>query len=178
MPGDEIVDNPNHTTTRAVTVQARPEDIWPWLAQMGYKRGGLYSYDALDILFRYLDAPSSRTILPEFQELHAGDVIPIGNGGGFYVHRAEPNRCLVIGPEDRSVPISWSTAFYPTAEGDTRLVTRVRGRLNELPGGRVAATGMDVAAFIMVRKWLLVLKERAEGLAASRLPVPLHEGIS
>jgi hypothetical protein len=141
---------------------------------MGYGRGGLYSYDSLDMLFGYMDAPSSREVLAEFQDLQPGDVIPIGKGGGFYVHRAEPGRCLVIGPEDRSIPISWSTVFYPTADGDTRLVTRVRGQMKGLPGGPAAAAAMDLAAFVMVRKWLLVLKERAERLAASRLPVPLR----
>ena len=55
MPGDAVIANPTHSATHAVTVAAPPEDIWPWLVQMGYRRGGLYSYDWLDRLFGYLD---------------------------------------------------------------------------------------------------------------------------
>ena len=58
MSGDAAIVNPTYATTLAITVRARPEDIWPWLVQMGYQRGGLYSYDWLDRLFGYLDGPS------------------------------------------------------------------------------------------------------------------------
>ena len=57
---------------------------------MGYRRGGLYSYDWLDRLFGYLDAPSADRILPEWQLLAAGDEIPIGRGGGLPVRAIEP----------------------------------------------------------------------------------------
>ena len=61
-----------------MTIRARPGQIWPWLAQMGAGRGGLYSYDWLDRLFGYTGASSSDDILPEFQDLAVGDVIPLG----------------------------------------------------------------------------------------------------
>ena len=83
MSGDTAIVNPTYAATLAITVNARPEDIWPWLVQMGYQRGGLYSYDWLDRLFGYLDGPSANHILPEFQQLAVGDEIPIGRGGGF-----------------------------------------------------------------------------------------------
>ena len=57
MTGDAVIVNPTHSATHAVTVDAPPEDIWPWLVQMGYRRGGLYSYDWLDRLFGFLDRP-------------------------------------------------------------------------------------------------------------------------
>jgi hypothetical protein len=91
MPGDADIPDHTYSTTLAVTVDARPEQIWPWLMQMGYQRGGLYSYDWLDRLFGFLDRPSANCILPQFQRLEAGDEIPIGRGGGFPVksHRYE-----------------------------------------------------------------------------------------
>ena len=58
MAGDPLIANPTHSATHGLTVDAPPEDIWPWLVQMGYRRGGLYSYDWLDRLFGYLDRPS------------------------------------------------------------------------------------------------------------------------
>jgi hypothetical protein len=67
MAGDGLIVDPTFAYTMAATVNAQPEHIWPWLVQMGYRRGGLYSYDWLDRLFGFLDRPSATRILPEFQ---------------------------------------------------------------------------------------------------------------
>jgi hypothetical protein len=83
MAGDALVGDPSYAATMAITIGARPEDIWPWLVQMGYQRGGLYSYDWLDRLFGYLDRRSADAILPELQRLAVGDEIPIGRGTDF-----------------------------------------------------------------------------------------------
>ena len=72
MAGDPVLANPTQSATHALSVDAPPEDIWPWLVQMGYRRGGLYSDDWLDRLFGYLDRPSANRVLPEFQQLSAG----------------------------------------------------------------------------------------------------------
>jgi len=80
MAGDSLLVDPTYAGTTAVIVNAPPEDIWPWLLQIGYQRGGLYSYDWLDRLFGYLDRPSATRILPEFQALAVGDEIPLGRG--------------------------------------------------------------------------------------------------
>ena len=69
MPGDAVIPHANHVETQAVTVNAPPSDIWPWLVQIGSRRGGLYSYDWLDRLFGFLERPSASRILPEFQNL-------------------------------------------------------------------------------------------------------------
>jgi len=89
MPGDASAIDPSYSATMAITIDAGPEHIWPWLVQMGYRRGGLYSYDWLDRLFGYLDRPSADSILPEFQRLAVGDEIPIGRGQDF---RSPPSR--------------------------------------------------------------------------------------
>jgi hypothetical protein len=64
--------------------------------QIGYQRGGLYSYDWLDRLFGYLDRPSATRILPEFQNLAVGDRIPLGRGPSWPVAAIEPNHALVL----------------------------------------------------------------------------------
>ena len=51
MAGDSLLADPTYSGTMAIIVNARPEEIWPWLVQIGYQRGGLYSYDWLDRLF-------------------------------------------------------------------------------------------------------------------------------
>jgi hypothetical protein len=60
MPGDALIPNPTEMSMQAVTVNAPPEDIWPWLVQIGCQRDGLYSYDWLDRLFGFLDRPCQR----------------------------------------------------------------------------------------------------------------------
>ncbi|PWB46946.1 MAG: hypothetical protein C3F10_02915 [Dehalococcoidia bacterium] len=168
MPGDDFIDKPQYLTTRAITVNARPKDVYPWLAQMGYRRGGLYSFDFLDRVFGFLDGPSTTEILPEFQDLKPGDVIPIGKGGDFPVMDLRPHEFLLLGGETEGARWTWSTALYPQADGTTRLVTRNTGGGMTSIWSRAAFIGLDLAAFIMVWRWLHVLKQRAEGLRGRR----------
>ncbi len=96
MAGDALLANPTYSGTTAILIAAPPEYIWPWLVQIGYQRGGLYSYDWLDRLFGYLDRPSATRILPDFQHLAVGDRIPLGRGPSWPVAIVEPNRALVL----------------------------------------------------------------------------------
>src|SRR5579864_2272243 len=96
MAGDGLLTSHTYSGTMAVTIDAAPQHIWPWLVQMGYQRGGLYSYDWLDRLFGFLDRPSATRILPEFQHLAVGDEIPLPRGQGYPVGAIEPNRALVL----------------------------------------------------------------------------------
>jgi hypothetical protein len=166
LPGDEYVADASYVTTRAVTIGARPGEVWPWLAQMGYRRGGLYSYDWLDRLFGYLDAPSAKTVLPEFQNLKAGDTIPLGRGPSWPVRVADPGRALVLEPVPRR--ITWSFALMPLNDSATRLVTRVRCAAPETTRGRLTMWAVDPASLVMTRGMLLRIKRRAEALARTR----------
>lgn len=165
MPGDDLVSAPEYVTTRAITVDAPPQAVYPWLVQMGYRRGGLYSWDFLDRIFGFLDAPSSRVVLPQFQDLKPGDEIPLGRGKPFPVKDLKENEYLLLAGGQDGMDWTWSTALYPTNDGQTRLVTRNMGSgLGRGVRGRVLLFVVDVAAFIMVRRWLQVLKGRAEQL--------------
>jgi hypothetical protein len=167
LPADELVPEPNYIRTAATTIHARPEDIFPWLLQIGQHRGGLYSYDFLDRMFGILDAPSAKTIIPEFQHLEPGDLIPVGRGGAFEVKAVEQDRCLVLGPEDAW--ITWQLALEPIDAEHTRLISRIRAKLPVAPLRRLKMISFDVATFIMIRRFLVVVRERAEGLAAERM---------
>jgi hypothetical protein len=168
LPGDEIVATPNMNSTRAITINAAPEDIWPWLVQMGKGRGGLYSYDWLDIAFGMLDRPSSEEILPEFQSLREGDVIPIGKDNDtsddFYVHIVQPERALVIGANDLSFRdrVSWAMVLLPIGRNKTRLLMRVRGYVPMDAKGVVMYALLDPSAFIMLWKQMQNLKRLGE----------------
>ena len=155
MPGDSLIVDASLNTTRAITIRARPEQIWPWLVQMGPGRGGWYSYDRLDNSGR----PSAERIIDEWQvTLQPGDSLGIGSGPKFQVMAVEPNRYLVLGPQ-----ISWAMALYPQADGTTRLVERLRAKYYwSNVRGAVFAVFLDVGDFVMMRKMLLTLKERVE----------------
>jgi hypothetical protein len=167
MPGDALIPDQTEMSMQAVTVSAPPEDIWPWLVQIGYQRGGLYSYDWLDRLFGFLDRPSATRIFPEFQHLAVGDKIPWGRGGTeLTVGVLEPLRALALSYEDRGFKWVWQFGLYPLDDERARFVTRgsehVPNNLLWWLGMRI----MEPAAFIMTRRFLLGVKERAEALRA------------
>jgi hypothetical protein len=162
MPGDADVPHPDYQTTLGITIDAPPGDIWPWLVQMGHRRGGLYSYDWLDRLFGFLDAPSAERIIPEFQHLAPGDVIPVGRGAGFPVTAVDPCRSLVMSGERDGFHWTWQFGLYPIDDTRTRLVSRNRARLPKTMGSTFFMFALEPAAFIMTRKMLLGLKRRAE----------------
>jgi hypothetical protein len=168
MAGDAAVVNPTYSATLAVTIGAGPEHIWPWLVQLGYQRGGLYSYDWLDRLFGYLDRPSAVAILPQFQQLAVGDEIPIGRAGGFPVSAIEPYRALVLSGTGDGFAWVWQFGLYPIDKTQTRLVSRNRVRVPPSIGSWLFMRVIEPAAFLMTRRMLLGLKRRAEMLAAGQ----------
>jgi len=174
MLGDAEVPRATYETTLAVTVDAPAAGIWPWLVQMGYRRGGLYSYDWLDRLFGFLDAPSAECILPEFQRLQVGDVIPVGRGAGFPVKALEPFRTLVLGGESDGFQWMWQLGLYPVNGRLTRLVSRNRAHIPRTVGSTLFMGVLEPAAFIMTRKMLLGLKRRAEATAAQKNDDTMH----
>ena len=129
MTGDARIAKPAYAATLAVTIDAPARDVWPWLAQIGYRRGGLYSYDWLDRLFGYLDGPSAERILPEFQQLRVGDVIPIGRGPGFPVIAVEAGQTLILGGKADGMQWTWEFALFPADGRRTHLVSRNRVRV-------------------------------------------------
>jgi hypothetical protein len=168
MAGDSAVVDPDYSATLAITIDARPEQIWPWLMQMGYRRGGLYSYDWLDRLFGYLDRPSTNVVLPQFQQLAVGDEIPIGRGQGFPVTTIERHRALVLSGTGDGFAWLWEFGLYPLDERRTRLVSRNRVRVPRTVGSWLFMRVIEPAAFLMTRRMLIGLKHRAETLAAAQ----------
>lgn len=167
MPGDALIPNPTDMSMQSVTVNTPPEDIWPWLVQIGYQRGGLYSYDWLDRLFGFLDRPSATRVLSEFQQLAVGDKIPWGHNTELTVGALEPRRALALSYEADGFQWVWQFGLYPLDDQRTRFVTRGTEHVpNELLWW-LAMRIMEPAAFIMTRRFVLGVKERAEALRAS-----------
>jgi hypothetical protein len=170
MPGDGLVAHPSIVATRAVTIDAPPAAVWPWLVQMGYRRAGWYSYDRFDN-----DGRVVRWIIPELQHLEVGDVMLTDSTGGFRVETIEPERALVLmihgGPGMGDLDISAALTLCPLPDAGTRLVLRLRaefrGRLVRLWGALL----FDAGDFVMMRRMLLGIRERAEA-AWQAGPVP------
>jgi hypothetical protein len=168
MAGDAVIANPTHSATDAVTINAPPQDIWPWLVQLGYQRGGLYSYDWLDRLFGFLDRPSATRVLAEFQRLSVGDSIRLGPRQELTVVALEPARALALRYERRGFEWVWQFGLYPLDENRTRLLSRGSERFDRNIATWLFMQVMKPAAFIMTRRMLLGLKARAETLRRER----------
>ena len=168
MPGDDLVDRPTFNATRAVTVEAAPEHIWPWLLQIGINRAGWYSYDWLDNLGRR----SATEIIPELQDLHVGDLIPVSPDGkhGFTVWNFKPLEWMVWTNE--SGHASWLWLLDPIDQKTTRLITRVRMKYQWFRPSIAFDLLVEFADLPMMRKCMLGIKERAEALAGPPLDHP------
>jgi hypothetical protein len=166
LPGDELLPAADLVTTRAVTVNAPPEAIWPWLAQMGSGRGGAYTYDWIENLLG-LDMHSADEILPRYQDLRVGDELPMGPGRpGMTVEVLDPPSTLAVRLADQNWV--WIFALVPDGES-TRLISRNRIATAVLPSvGRLFYTVfMEPGSLVMERKMLLGIKQRAERAAAA-----------
>jgi hypothetical protein len=157
MPGDELVTEPDLDATRGLTVHARPEEIWPWLVQIGYRRAGFYSYDRLD----NAGVPSAERILAEYQDIAIGDKIPLDRNSHMEVVALEPPRVMVWNLPGRG--LSWAWGLYPLDGRRTRLVTRLHWRYRWKFPVILGYFMTDVGDFIMMRKCMLGIKRRAEG---------------
>jgi hypothetical protein len=159
MPGDQIQLQPIFNATRAITIGARPEQIWPWLVQMGYKRAGFYGYDALD----NAGIPSADRIIPALQHLKVGDTFPIWEGVNYRVVEIDPNHSLVIESSDHS---TMALGLYPLDASHTRLVWRIHNAPYNWASPYVSIQLFtDAVDFVAVRQNMLGIKTRAEGVA-------------
>ena len=161
LPGDELLEEADGVSTRAITIDAPAAAVWPWLAQMGPSpRGGAYTYDWIENLLG-LDMHSVDRVLPEFQHPEVGDTIGLGSNR-MRIERVEPEHVLAWRSEDRN----WVWTFV-LAESDsaTRLISRNRFRLPSL-AARIGMLPMEPGSLLMERRMLRGIKERAERLAA------------
>jgi hypothetical protein len=164
MPGDQLVSEPSFNATRAITIDAPPEAVWPWLRQIGFGRAGWYSYDLFDNAAR----PSAERILPEYQDPKIGDWVPmsskVNETTAFKIKEFEPSRWMLWAKPHST----WAWKLVPLEGGRTRLVTRVKDRYawRDSPGNAlVSLILMEFGDFPMMRKLFLNVKRRAERLA-------------
>ena len=152
LPGDELVPDPGSQSTRAVTIEAPVEEVWPWLAQVGQDRGGFYSYEWLENLAG-CRMHNADELHPEWQRRAVGETVLLHHLHGLPVSLFEPQRVLGLA--------GWgSFVLEPAGDGRCRLIARGR-----TPRGLAALFGvvlMEIPHFVMERKMLLGVKTRAE----------------
>jgi hypothetical protein len=164
LPGDGLLPQAQFRCTRAITIQAPPRLVWPWLVQVGCLRAGFYSNDLLD----NLGHPSAHAIVPELQHLEVGQWIPMSPTGpsdvtAFRVEGFEVNQWLLWRKPDST----WAWQLVDVGYGTTRLVTRVHAcyRWSRPLTALLGVALMEFGDFAMMRRMLLGIKARAETLA-------------
>ena len=164
LPGDELLERADGVATRAITIDAAPAAVWPWIAQMGPSpRGGAYTYDWIENLLG-LHMHSADHVLPEFQHPQVGDGFGYGPNQMSF-RRVEPDHVLATQSADGNWV--WTFVLEETHDGTTRLISRNRFRLPKLKD-RIGMIPMEPASLVMERKLLIGIKQRAEKLARDR----------
>jgi hypothetical protein len=165
LPSDEFTTGRDLDATHAITIDAAPEDVWPWIAQIGQHRAGCYSYAWLENLVG-CQMPDVQEIVHEWQEIHEGDDV--------WLHpKAPPLKVLLVNPgRDLVLGSVWAFHVRPIEDGRTRLIVRGRGAFDPDLGpiGNFLAWRVvfEPAHFIMERKMLLNIKRLAEKHAVER----------
>jgi hypothetical protein len=162
--GDELVPSPRLHYTRTVTVNAAPEEIYPWIVQLGADKGGMYSYTWFETYVLQCPQTNADRIHDEWQDLKVGDKVlmcPDVNAPPAYeVAKIDPNRAIIMGHQANGTWTDvWQFILAPQDDGSTRLVLRSRSVMEGL-----LWDAMRPGEFIMVRGMLLGIKVRAEGI--------------
>ena len=165
LPGDDRISSPTGALTHAITIDAPPAGIWPWLVQMGAGRAGWYSYDLLD----NRGHRSADRVLAEYQPVAVGTLMPALRGvtAGYIVLDFEPMRYLLLGWGAPDAPplTTWAFVLDSVSPGRTRLIVRARAgpgyRLFGMPPG-VSRYLARLVHWLMQRKQLLGIKQRVE----------------
>jgi hypothetical protein len=181
LAGDDLLPRPDLIATRAISIDATPSEVWPWLAQLGQNRGGFYSYDWLEsaagVEIRNVD-----TIVPDLQIRAVGDDVNLAPEVALSVVELEKERHLVLrgavalDGTDVGAPydFTWAFVLQPRPDGSTRLVVRERYAYRF---GWVAALAepIEMVSFLMTERMLRGIRDRAERTAA-RAPAPSQPG--
>jgi hypothetical protein len=163
MPGDDLVSSPSFCATRGIIIRGKPEDIWPWLVQIGYGRAGFYGYDLIENIGSSTGIRSARSILPELQHPNPGDVLPISAVASLVFDSIQPDSYLIWRGDPIPSNGSFIWALYPVDESHTRLISRIRLRYHWTDRRLLLDLFTEFADHVAVPKILLGIKGRVEG---------------
>ena len=166
LPGDHVPRTPQFEILYAVTIDAPPDKVWPWLIQLGQDRAGFYSYDWLEQLFG-ADIRNVAEIRSEWQSRRVGDLVPAAQSGylgGLFGTR--PGWTVALVDDGHALVLAQWGAFVLRPEGDGRTRFLIRSTISNASIPAWAAP-LDMVAFqlphfIMQRRMMLTIKTLAE----------------
>lgn len=190
LPGDDVLPDPMIEWTRATTIRAAPGEVWPWLLQMGFGRGGWYTSERFDRIVWRIENLSADRILPQWQNLAVGDIVPDGPDYAAYFHVVEiveheaivyrsirhPYRGHPIDPTDPArvaaverelveggvyLDFSWAFVLRPIGDNSTRLIVRTRANVAP-PWARLAEVPLGLVDLYHVSTMFREIARRVE----------------
>ena len=182
LPGDDIVRVPDRTATRAITIRAAADRVWPWIAQLGQARGGFYTYDVLENLIARCDIHSADRIVPEWQDISVGDEVRLHPQVSLRVAVVEPGEALVLqggvtmGEVGPPYDFTWAFVVRGLRDGTTRLTIRECYAYTKR-WAPLLVEPVQFVSFLMTQRMLRGIRDRAEG-AVLRPSVLPGQGIS
>jgi hypothetical protein len=182
LTGDDLVADPDLRSTRAITIRAAVEDVWPWVVQLGQGRGGFYSYDGLENLVG-CDIHSADAVNPDWQYLEVGDTVRLAPEFALTAAVVEAPRTLVLqggflpGLVTAPYDFTWTFDLSPVSAGETRLLVRERYSYRRW-WARLIIEPVSVISFVMSHRMLNGLRDRAEHRPplAAGAPAPRQSG--
>ena len=167
LPGDDLIVNPNLVASRAITIRASADQVWPWIAQLGQGRGGFYSYDFLENLAG-CNIRSADRIRPEWQDVGVGDEGKLHPEVALEVAVLEPGRSLVLRggvlPIGNTLPpydFTWAFVLHDRPDQMTRLVVRERYAYTQWWAPLIVEPA-EAISFATSQKMLRRIRDRAE----------------
>ena len=166
LHGDALIHDPDLRATRAITIDAGPEDVWPWLVQLGQEKGGFYSYERLENLLG-CDICNADRIVPEWQDVRVGDAVHLAPDFALHVAIIDPPNALVlhggvpIGDAAPPFDFVWAFVLRGRPDGTTRLIVRESYAYTERWAPLVVEP-VELVSFAMHRKMLRGIRDRAE----------------
>ena len=163
LPGDNLVPAPTFYATRAITIAGRPEDIWPWIVQIGYGRAGFYGYDLIENPGSPRGISSAQGIVPELQRLAVGDRVYMSPLAYLVVQSMVPNQFLIWAGDEKPPGGAFTWGLFPLDEHHTRLIFRIRFRHHWTDRRLLLDLFTEFTDHVAVPKVLLGIKDRVEG---------------
>jgi hypothetical protein len=163
LPGDELVTDPNLWATRALTIAARPGDIWPWIVQIGYNRAGFYGYDLIENLGSSTGIHSAAALVPELQRLAPGDRVYMSKLAYLVIAAMAQPRFLVWASDEKPCHGAFTFALFPLDAQHTRLIVRARLRYHWTNPLLLLDLFTEFGDHVAVPRMMLGIRDRAEG---------------
>jgi hypothetical protein len=177
LPGDDLFPVYAGQATHAITIHASPQQVWPWLMQIGQDRSGFYSYTIFENMFG-ADMPKVEHLVPDWKPRAVGETVwfatprRFGGQGKMIPAIVEPNRAFaMVSPNDwqrlqaggRAQEGMWTFTLEPLGDGQTRLIARVRGGTPPTLTSRlVGRLFWEPAHFVMEQKMLRTIRDLSE----------------